>query len=245
VSLTQDTLRDHAARQIRVSRPELARRADTSTTAGLLEAHREVVSAEEPGATAVSCVVRRFDLVSLIRASCAFAAGLDADRVSAWRRSFTRTIFLAGNPRNLAGRFDFAHIGEDGVTAWTHPSTVDETATLRRLLKLFEGPRELPPWPAVRIPVPGPVTRPARPVRRNLYLATAGVSAADGLVHLNHLLAEAVFDGLIRAGDELVLRQVPRLTGVTEPFEALRVGVDQSSPIRLRAYAGLSTGDTS
>jgi len=239
VTITQETLRDHAARQIRVSRPELATRADT---AALIRIYREITSTPETAAMVV-CVVRRFDPVSLIRASCAFVAGLTPTQVSQWRRAFTRTIFLAGNPRNLVDRFAFAHLGEDGATAWTRPSTMDELATLRRLLKLYDGPRHLPRRPVARVAVPGQSTVDRAPVRRDLYLSTDGVSAADCLVHLNHLLAEAVFDGLIAAGDELTLRQVPRLIGITEPFEALRVGIDRSGPHRLRAYAGLSKGD--
>jgi hypothetical protein len=236
VTITQLTLHDHAARQIRLSRPDLAVRPDTS---GLIQAYREITATQPDEGTAVVCVVRRFDPASFIRASCAFAAGLTPAQASAWRRSFTRTIFLAGNPRNLADRFAFAHVSEDGLTAWTEPSTMDDSAALRRLLKLFQGPRHLPPWPVLRIAVPGPTMG----IRRDLYLTTDGVSVADCLVHLNHLVADAVLDRLITAGDLLTLRQVPRLIGISQTLERVRVGLDRINPDRLRAYAGLSKGD--
>jgi hypothetical protein len=77
------------------------------------------------------------------------------------------------------------------------------------------------------------------PVCRELHLAVAGVSLSDTLVHLHHLLAEAIFDGLIVPGDRLTLRQLPRLAD-TRPFAALRADVDRAYPNRLRAYAGLT-----
>lgn len=223
--LTQEVLRDQVIRRIRAVRPELT---GLVTTADLIAAQSELAGTSE---TAVCCVLHGLTVSSFVSGACAFAAGLAADRASAWRRSFTRTIFLAGNPENLADRFTFAHVTPDRLAAWTPPSTMDELAGLRRLLKAFDGPHP--------VPAESPVTVPGRSGRSfTLSLATAGITVADTLVHLNHLLAEAVLDGVLGPGDRLVLRQVPRLGGA--PFEALRVGLDPVAPHRLRAFACLS-----
>ena len=226
--LTQELLRDQVIRRIRAARPELT----GLDLADLVALQAEMAARSN---TVVCCVVRRLDIGSFARGVCAFAGGLVGERASAWRRSFTRTIFLAGNPENLTGRFQFAHVTPDRLAAWTQPSTIDSSRTLSRLLKLFDGPYPLPPEPARAITLPGPRGR-----TRELYLSTAGVTIADTLVHLNHLLAEAVLDGVIGPRDRLVLRQVPRLVGVAQPFEALRVGLDPVAPDRLRAFAGLT-----
>jgi hypothetical protein len=233
MTLTQEVLRDRVADRIRVSRPDCSGR-DLSTYARLLSVQRE---ADEDGGPVAVSVLARFEPASWIRGTCAFAMGLTGAQVPAWRRSFTRTIFLAGNPANLADRFDFAHVAEDSSAAWTAPSAHAATDTLRRLLKLFEGTADLPAWDELLVRLPG---RGDQPVRRALYLTTAGMTVADSLVHLNHLLVEAVLDGLLRPGDELLVRQVPRLVGIGERFDALRIGPDPAGVDRLRAFAGLT-----
>lgn len=77
-------------------------------------------------------------------------------------------------------------------------------------------------------------------MHRDLYYATARVSVAEGLVHLNHLLAEAVLDGLVGPGDRLTLRPVPRLTGLERTFTAVRAETDVHRPHTLQAYAALT-----
>jgi hypothetical protein len=233
MTLTQEVLRDRVADRIRLSRPDCAGR-DLSTYARLLSVQQEV--AGDGGPVAVS-VLARFEPASWIRGTCGFAMGLTGEQAAAWRPSFTRTIFLAGNPANLAGRFGFAHVAEDGSAAWTAPAAQAATDTLRRLLKLFEGAAGLPCREELLVRLPGLGTD---PVRRVLYLTTAGMTVADSLVHLNHLLVEAVLDGLLRPGDELLVRQVPRLVGVCERFDALRIGPDPAGVERLRAFAGLT-----
>lgn len=231
MSIGPELLLDEAVRRIRAARPDLARGLDLSTVSGLAAAQRSL----GVEVMAVS-VVREFDLVSWIRATCAFAAGLPPSLVPAWRRSFTRTIFLAGNPENLLDRFSFAHVSEDGAAAWTAPAAERSLVPLRRLLKLFSGPYELPLAPPLSVEVPGAPSRP--PVRRGLYVAVAGVPVAEVMVHLGHLLAEAVLDGLLSPGDALTVRLVPRLSGITSPFAALRIGSESGD--RLRAFAGLT-----
>lgn len=231
MSIGPELLLDAAVRRIRAVRPDLAHGFDLSTVSGLVAAQRSL----GVEAMAVS-VVRHFDLVSWIRGTCAFAAGLPPSLVPAWRRSFTRTIFLAGNPENLLDRFSFAHVSDDGAAAWMAPVSERALVPLRRLLKLFSGPYELPLQPSLSVEVPGVSTRP--PVRRGLYVAVAAVPVAEVMVHLGHLLAEAVLDGLLFPGDELTVRLVPRLSGITSPFAALRIGSEEGD--RLRAFAGLT-----
>lgn len=250
MTLTQKFLHDQVLQRIKVARPELAPRLGTTAdTAGLLAAQAELAGEAEESETTVVSVVRHFDLASWIRGTCAFAAGLPSDQAQAWRRSFTRTAFLTGNPDNLAHRFDFAYVSEDRLAAWTVPAEARSLATLRRLLKLFDGPRALPPRPELTLVIPAGERAGAQPdgrapKTRRLYLSTAGVSLAESMVNLNHLLAEAVMDGLIVPGDRLRVRQVPRVLGISEPPAAMRVGVDGDSPDRLRAFAVLTAALT-
>lgn len=215
----QEALRRHVADRIRAARPAAA---ELSTSDDLLRFQQEVQA--DPGGTAVVCVVRRFDLAALVQGARDFAAGLAPEERPAWRHSFTRTLFLAGNPANLAGRFRFSHVTPD--LAWTPPSTMDSLGPLRRLLKTFEGPRRLS-------------ASPGEGDGHELYVATAGVSVARSLVHLNHLLTEAVFDGVLGPDDPVSVRPVPWLGGAPGPFDALRIAGDPAAPGRLRAYAAL------
>ncbi|WP_158841634.1 DUF6182 family protein [Saccharothrix deserti] len=239
MSLSQELLRAEATRRILLSRPDLAARIDPSTTRGLLAA-QHLVDADEPGEVLAAVVMRRFDPVSWVRGTCEFALGLTPEQAATWRRSFTRTVFLAGNPENLRERFSFDHVAEDGSAAWTSPAPAAASAPLRRLLKLFDGTQAVPTHPAPVVEVPGRPTR--APVRRDLYLATAGVTVAESLVSLNHLLVESVMDGLLAPGDRLVLRPVPRPAGIATPFAALRIGAERANPDQLRCFAYLTEG---
>ena len=225
MTLTQEVLRSQVAQRIRVALPDLD--LSPADLAGMRQA------AAAPSETAVVCVLRRLDLPALIAGTCVLAATLPADQVADWRRSFTRTIFLAGNPDNLRDRFAFHHACPSGAIAWTGPATLDEHAPLRRLLRLFEGSGALPPPTTVTLPGTG------TGVEHDLYLASTGVTVGECLVHVGHLLAEAVFDGLVTAGDRLTVRHVPRLVGMPAPFEALRIAADPDDPDRLRAFAAL------
>lgn len=241
MSLTQELLRAEAARRIRSLHPDLAARLDVTTTAGLLAAQDEIAGAAEDTQMLGVTVVRRFELASWIRETCRFASTVDPQRAALWRRSFTRTVFLAGNPENLRDRFAFDHVAQDWAAAWVGPAPAGASTDLRRLLKIFEGTHAVPAQPPTTVEIP--VDRAARrrpPVRRDLYLATAALTISGCLVHLNHLLVEAVLDGLIVPGDVLTLHQRPGLAGVPVPFAALRVAAEPAHPDRLRAYAGLT-----
>jgi hypothetical protein len=237
MSLTQEILHAELAGRVRAARPDLAAATDLSTIDGLLAVQAALGGAGPEAGTNVVSVVREFEPAAWIRGTFAFAAGLTRDQAAAWRKSFTRTYFLAGNPANLRDRFGFAHIAEGGSAAWTHPGEAASNRPLRRLLKLFDAPAPLPHRPRLEVGLPG---GPPTGRTRTLYLATAGATVDRSLVHLNHLLAEAVFDGLLHRGDRLVVRQVPRLVGVPGPFAALRIGTDPANPRLLRAFAALT-----
>ncbi|MFI9246151.1 DUF6182 family protein [Streptomyces sp. NPDC053086] len=240
---TQKLLREHTAVRIRAARPDLADRHDLATHDGLLAAHRHIAGEEgaaEDGQTLAAVVVREVDLAGWARDTCAFALGVPPERASAWRASFTRTVFLAGNPDHLRDRFAFAHLADDGSAAWTAPGPASGTTTLRRLLKLFDAPAEVPAGPARQITVPGEPPPGRAPVARDLHLATAGCTVAEALVHLNHVLVEAVLDGLLAPGDRLTLHRVPRLAALSGPVTRVRAVPDPRLPGRLRAAAVLT-----
>ncbi|MFJ9820778.1 DUF6182 family protein [Streptomyces sp. NPDC101151] len=232
------------AERIRAARPDLVTGLDLTTMAGLERARTRIAADDAREDAVVVAVVRSPDLPLWAAETCAYALSLGPGQARAWRRAFTRTLHLAGQPLRLAGRFDFAHLAQDGSVGWTAPLPASTTATLRRLLKTFSAPKELSPHAPVTVRVPHPAGHPpARraPVHRELYYATARVTVAEGLVHLNHLLAEAVLDGLIGSGDLLTLRPVPRLADVERPFAAVRTETDVHRPDTLQIYAALGT----
>ena len=239
--ISQEMLREELAQRIAAARSELAARLDLSSPDGLLAARREILQAAQDAKVLAICVLRSFDLPTWVRATCEFAGQIGPDAAAEWRRDFTRTVFLAGNPSNLVDRFALDHVTEDGSAAWQGPAPVGDSATLRRLLKLFDGSAELPASPPAVVRVgDGRAGEGRTPVGRDLYVATAGVTTADCLVHLNHLLAEAVLDGLIGPGDRLTVRQVPWLSGLAGPFAALRITDSPNRPTELRVYAALT-----
>jgi hypothetical protein len=239
MKLSQELLRAETARRISAARPELAARLDLASMAGLRAAQEEVGSAAGAGDVLAAVVIRSLDLAGWTRATCAFALGLRPGLAENWRRSFTRTVFLAGNPDNLVDRFRFDHVSDDRSLAWLGPAAAEASGPLRRLLKLFGGSRAMQAQRPKPIVIPGAPERRV-PVRRDLYVATAGVSTSHGLVGLNHLLVEAVMDGLVGPGDLLTLRQVPRLAGLSVPMAAIRADVEPDRPERLQASACLT-----
>lgn len=245
MTISPELLLTVAAQRLRAARPELPAHLELSTTEHL-KAVRERIAAEE--GDLVVAVVRDFRLAGWVRETCRFVLAIPPDRALAWRRSFTRTVYLAGRPDNLRERFHFDHVAADGSVAWAGPAGDRDTAPLRRLLKTFNGRGPLPTWtpmtvevPAVREVTAAGADRPERPpVHRDLYIATANVTISDALVQVNHLIAEAAADGLIAPGDRLCLRSVPRLTGTAARFAALRIDTDVHRPSELQAYAGLT-----
>ncbi|MFB6536326.1 DUF6182 family protein [Streptomyces noursei] len=241
MTTSQELFRAQVARRILTARPELATRFDLLTADGLLSARREITRAASDAKVLAVCVLRDFDLPAWVRATCAFAARVEPSAAANWRRDFTRTVFLAGNPVNLTDRFAFDHVADDGSAAWQGPADAGASTALRRLLKLFDGAAELPTRPSTVVRVLADRERRGRaPVRRELHVATAGVTIANCLVHLNHLLVEAVADGIVGPGDELVVRQAPWLPASAGPFAALRIDGTSERPDHLRAYTALT-----
>lgn len=241
MTASQELLRAEVVRRIVSVRPDLVAHLDLSTADGLLAARQEITEAAQDAKVLAVCVVRDFDLLAWVRSTCEFAAGLDRSAAADWRRDFTRTIFLAGNPVNLEDRFAFGHVADDGSAAWQRPAPAEESTALRRLLKLFDGSAELSTRPSTVVRVlTDQAPRGRAPVRRELHVATAGVTIADSLVHLNHLLVEAVLDEIVGPGDELVVRQAPWLSISAGPCAAVRIDGTRDHPDRLRVYAALT-----
>ncbi|MFJ6513907.1 DUF6182 family protein [Streptomyces sp. NPDC091406] len=236
--LTQQVLREHTAARIRAARPDLAARYDLNGHDGLLAAQRGI--ADEDAEALAVVVLRSFDLASWARETCSFALEAGPEQAAVWRASFTRTVFLAGNPAHLRDRFAFAHQAPDLSAAWAGPGPAAETAGLRRLLKLFDGPAPLPDRPDTVIEIPGAPPAGGRGGGRELYVATTGCTVSEALVHVNHVLVEAVLDGVIAPGDRLTLRQVPGLSWARARLARVRAVANHQLPGRLKAAAGLT-----
>jgi hypothetical protein len=191
---------------------------------------------------AAIAVLDHFDLTTFVRSALEFAFGVSPADRDVWFRAFTRTLFLAGNPSNLTERFSFDHIAADGSVAWFGPTSTEQSNGLRRLLKLFDGDVDLDPPAELTMEVPGRTDAASSTIAQTfqLHLATAGVTLAQYLVHLNHVLAEAVLTNVVKPGDRLVIHHVPRIDSAVAPYSVLRVHLDNHDPTRLRAYASLS-----
>ncbi|WP_250281600.1 DUF6182 family protein [Frankia sp. CiP1_Cm_nod2] len=223
----QALLRARAAARFRAARPDLAPRFDLDSITGLLAAREAVRTAPDDPPVRAVAVLGRLDLAAWTRAACEFLLALPSDQAAAWQRSLTMTIFLAGSPANLRERFTFDHVA--GPYAWRGPAPAAAHTGLCRLLRTFEASRPLATDQAVRrIDLPqGPDAAP-RPCRELLVeIATARVPASRALVHLHHLLADAVLGGRIGPGDRLTLRPVPHIAATDRSILALRIDLDQ------------------
>ncbi|WP_413803396.1 DUF6182 family protein [Streptomyces iranensis] len=250
---TQQFLQTQLASRIRVARTG---RDTEAPDARPLTAERmaEIAAEAASATTTVTVVLRRFEPRIYAESVLGYALSLPDTLREAWLRAYTRTVFLTGNPANLATRFDFHHISRDGSMAWTAPDDSGERSPLRRLLRLF--PTAEPPALPARLEVPAAVPPPEgdahAPVRRaRLYAVTTRVSLAAYLVHVHHVLAEAVITKLIDEHTELAIHHVPQLDPSDGPFDMLRVvpdtdadtsgdGPETAGPGRLRACAGLA-----
>lgn len=244
MTLTQQQLREHAAQRLRRARPDLADRHATDDPAALLGRRSTLVTESAgTGGDGVSTVVVLRDLFipAFVQHAWSFAAELDPWVAADWRAAFSRTVFLAGNPLSLRERFAFEYLAADGTAAWFGPCDADRCLPLRRLLKPLATTK---PAAALLPARPVTVALPGAPAdtgsHAELYVATAGLTAAQMLIHLNHLIAEAALDGLLVPGDSVTLRQVPRLVGFRARPVALRVDLDPIDPARLQAFAALT-----
>ncbi|GAA4904274.1 hypothetical protein HD597_003370 [Nonomuraea thailandensis] len=182
----------------------------------------------------VIAVLRAFDPATFAADAYRFAATLPDARGRPWYAAFTRTIFLAGDPRNLADRHPFDHLSPDGSIAWYAPAPLSSREGLRRLLRPFRGLRGLTAPLTEEVPL-GNGNTTAR-----LDVPVAGLPLEDYLVHVNHLIAEAALDGLLPGTGRLLLRHLPAAPPPAAHYTRIRVVPDPGSPARLRACAYLT-----
>jgi hypothetical protein len=152
-----------------------------------------------PRGLGVAVVVADLDVAAFIRGAAQFAVGIPAELREGWYRTFTRTVFLAGRPAAVAPRHPHRLVTPDGNLAWYGPASRGAMLPLSRLLRSFQGPRP------VEVPAGLTVTVPGRPSGRTAEVAVAvgDVSTAAYLVHVHHLVSEAVLRGLVLPGDTL------------------------------------------
>jgi hypothetical protein len=160
----------------------------------------------EPGTSAADTTVlvllRSLHLADLVHGAREFAAALDHGDAAAWRRSWTRTRFMFGNPANLTAPNLARVVAPGGTAAWLGPFPDTRRPGLGRLLKPVTG--ELPELPRdIDFPGTGP--------RRVLQVAVGGLTLAGYLVHLHHTLAEAVLLGRLAPGEPVRLSHRPAL----------------------------------
>ncbi|MFF6807454.1 DUF6182 family protein [Streptomyces sp. NPDC012616] len=195
--------------------------------------------AGEPPETTVLVVLRAVDLPGLVRGALDFTAGLTHDEADAWRRSWTTTRFLFGNPANLTARAPARVISPGGNTAWLGPFPATRLPGPSRLLKPVAGVLlDLPD--TVEVPGTGP---PADATYRELHIAVRDLSFAQYLVHLHHALAESVLMGRLAPGGPLRLVHRPDLDAraLDQDPDYARVHQERSDPDRLRLYVSLSS----
>ncbi|MFC4114329.1 DUF6182 family protein [Nonomuraea zeae] len=182
----------------------------------------------------VIAVLRAFDPATFAAAAYHFAAALPDSRSRPWYAAFTRTIFLAGDPRNLADRHPFDHVSPDGSIAWYAPAPLTSREGLRRLLRPLRGPRGLTAPLTQEVPL-GNGNAVAR-----LDVPVTGLPIEDYLVHVNHVIAEATLDGLLTGRGHLLLHHLPAPPPPAAHNARIRVVPDPGPPIRLRAHAYLT-----
>lgn len=178
----------------------------------------------------VVVVLRDADPAVFAASAIAFAHGLAEPAGAAWYRGFTKTIFLAGDPHNLAGRHPADHLAADGSIGWYGPAPVRATEGLRRMLRPFQGPAGIAPG-TVRVPLPGPGGD------AGLDVAVTGMTVQDYLVAVHHVLCEAALDGLLTDAGGLVVRHLDGPPGGR--YDRIRVVAEEPGG-PLRAVAGLA-----
>ena len=204
----------------------------------ILDARIRAAGPRRPEASAVA-VLRGFDPRGFARSVLDFVTWLPPEARAQWQADFTRTVFLAGNPRNLAGRLPPSVVAPDHQVAWYATGPRAAHRELRLLLRAVQG--DLPPV------LPGPFTlevpharadaRTDGVRRRRMTIATAGLSLPRYLVHVNHTLAESLLTGVLAPGDLLTVHHAPELPEPTQEHTYLRVHQDPAGPDLLRAFA--------
>ncbi|MGP4029209.1 DUF6182 family protein [Actinomadura sp. 3N407] len=201
-------------------------------------AGRALPDPRDAGRIGSVAVLRDFAPGTFVRSALAFARGTRGDRGAAWYGNFTRTIFLAGDPLNLAERHPCEHLSPDGNIAWYGPGPLAGYDALRRLLRPFQGPLGVAVPFAQQIPVAG--GNAAGSGGALLEVSAAGLAVEDYLINVNHLVAEAVLDGLLCGTGRLLIRHVPHEPYRSAGYDRIRVTADPHVPGRFRAHARLS-----
>lgn len=158
-----------------------------------------------PDRVSVPVAVRVFAPAAILAGAMAFAAALSTVDADAWLRSYTRSLFLFGNPANLAARYPPALVAAGGQAAWLGVYDARRAEHVRRLLRPVCG--VLPADPGRLDTVVGPDARPGW----LLQVAVRDLDLPRYLVHLHHTAAEAVLTGVMPAGATVALRHVPDL----------------------------------
>jgi hypothetical protein len=180
-------------------------------------------------------VLREADVLAFLRSVLAVSCSLPLSVAEAWYQAFTRTLFLVGNPQNLAARYPLHHVTQQGSVAWLAPTRRSATVGVCRLLKPIPESRA-PNLPRqVELLAPGKISG----RRQTLLVATRGLSWASYLVHVNHTLAESVITRLIAPGDRIRLRHVDSLDHWPRGASHVRVHFKDADSTQLRLYTAL------
>ncbi|MER8012044.1 DUF6182 family protein [Streptomyces sp. NPDC094149] len=193
----------------------------------------------------VAVVVADLDVTTFIGGIADFALSLPHALRDGWYRTLTRTVFLAGRPASTATRHPYRHTTPRGDLAWYGPARRVALRPLSLLLRAFQGPAQVEvPAEPLTVVVPGTPTRHTA----EAAIAVGGVSTVEYLVHVHHLISEAVLRGLVRSGDTLRVEHRQTLTtadfrDALDPGRAesvqTRIAHDGPDSVHLRLYGVL------
>ncbi|MET7550933.1 DUF6182 family protein [Streptomyces sp. NPDC005500] len=205
-----------------------------------LEARIQRAGAHRDEAAAIA-VIHSFDLEEFSRSLLEFVYKLSHVERELWLADFTRTLFLAGNPLNLAGRHPTTTLAPSCAMGWYAPASNARHRELRLLLRALEG--ELPAslqHTVITVPGTAPGPDEGAPIRKwRLAVDIREASLSRYLVHLTHTLAEAAITGTFRPGDQVRITHTTELAQPRRGFAYLRVHQDADNPDLLRAYTCL------
>ncbi|MFI6165538.1 DUF6182 family protein [Nocardia sp. NPDC051052] len=212
---------------------ELLRREAKRRIAWAQRLDEDFPTVDRPCAVAV---VSAFDPAVFVESGFAFASGLPAEVRNRWCASFTRTVYLAGQPENIAIRYPPDHVSADGTIAWYRPDDLGAVTGLRKLLRpLFATTGVSRTTRAVA----SLNARNADTAMATLAVDSAGLTLEQYLVHVNHVVAEAVSMGMLDNRGFLRLVSVDRIDAARGPYDYLRVAADRHDQELLRCYAAL------
>lgn len=197
-----------------------------------------------PDATGDLCahlLIKQFDPTTYVRSTLAYLDALAPEILERWYHSFTRTLFLAGNPAHLSARFELHRVSPDGALAWTLPRPRGSRDALVLLLqRLCTGrPAALPARLRIEPDSAATVSRAPRTVR--VCVAAKGLHLEEYLIHLNHTLCESYIQGLLHTSDRMEIEHVDDIREVPPSARYFRVQRAPAPPERFRLYAYLAT----